>query len=417
MKSSLWVLMMLVLAGGCAAPEVEQAADESPVEAVELDDAAWTAALIEHRQEIDEEFRTSKESPMAGTQYLKSEPGDEVYLALQDGVFELADAAGPGAQIGATKKQRTWHGRDWPRMLPAPWTERTWRMARRSRGRGLRHRDFHLRFYPSEDRVTFIVFDPERLEMPRSSTSSTSHRTESARRCQAGRASRPGEDRDSDHPEPDQDLLPYAAIEFEVDGEKQQLTALKSELTGDGSEGLFIAFRDATTGRETYGAGDTCRSKTRRARFRARLQSGLQPTLQLLGRLQLHPPTPRESPGSSHPRRREDRTRTEGLRQPAPLPAGQFVGPWRLKQPSLAPAELWAAVGGITASLPRLPQGLRRVPERTAGTNEGNRGFTRILHDAASRSRGKRLFDLALALGGAPEAPLPVVEERRARTA
>ena len=109
MKSSLWVLMFLIVIGGCAAPEVEQSSDGSPVGEVELGDSAWTAALIEHRQEIDEEFRMSKASPMAGIQYLKSEPGDEVYLALQDGVFELADAAGPGAQIVATKKQGAWH--------------------------------------------------------------------------------------------------------------------------------------------------------------------------------------------------------------------------------------------------------------------------------------------------------------------
>ncbi len=116
--------------------------------------------------------------------------------------------------------------------------------------------NFHLSFYPSEDRVTFIVFDPERPEM-----AEFEHLLYFP----------PDRNYAVDaklvvHPDPEKIEIPttrnliktfykYAAIEFEMDGEKQQLTALKSELTGAGSEGLFIAFRDVTTGRETYGAG------------------------------------------------------------------------------------------------------------------------------------------------------------------
>ena len=257
MKISNWILMLLVLAIGCAAPEVEQAVEESPVEAVELDDAAWTAALLEERPEKDEEFRTSKDSPMAGSQYLKSEPGDEVYLALQNGVFALAEVAGPGAQIGATKKQGTWH---WQKLGPeVTCTVDGEDVADGSALEGPAAFDigsFHLSFYPSEDRITFIVFDPERPEMQ-----SFEHLLYFP----------PDRDFAVDaklvvHPEPEKIEIPttrnliktfykYAAIEFEIDGEQQQLTALKSELTGEGSKGLFIAFRDATTGRETYGAG------------------------------------------------------------------------------------------------------------------------------------------------------------------
>lgn len=257
MKNSLWVLMVLVLVGGCAAPEVEQVSDASPVEAVELDDEAWTAALLEERQEKDDEFRASKESPMAGAQYLKSEPGDEVYLALQDGVFELADAAGPRAQIGATNKQGTWH---WQRLdEDVTCTVDGEDVADGSALEGPAAFDvgsFHLSFYPSEERVTFIVFDPERPEMK-----SFEHLLYFP----------PDRNFAVDaklfvHPDPEKIEMPttrnliktfykYAAIEFELEGEKQQLTALKSELTGEGSEGLFIAFRDSTTSRETYGAG------------------------------------------------------------------------------------------------------------------------------------------------------------------
>ena len=47
----------------------------------------------------------------------------------------------------------------------------------------------------------------------------------------------------------------YARIRFQLHGADQELTALKSQLTGEGSESLFIPFRDSTAGGETYGAG------------------------------------------------------------------------------------------------------------------------------------------------------------------
>ncbi len=257
MRGSLWVLMVLLLVGGCAAPEVEQVSDASPVEAVELTDEEWTAALLEERQEIEEEFRTSEESPMAGSQYLKSEPRDEVYLVLEDRTFALADSVVPTAMVGVTKRDDTWH-----------WQKLGEDVVCRVEGEevadgsplegpaGFDIGDFHLSFYPSEDRVTFIVFDPERPEMK-----SFEHLLYFP----------PDREYAVDaklvvHPDPEKIEIPttrnliktfyrYATIEFEMDGVEQQLTALKSELKGAGSEGLFIAFRDATTGRETYGAG------------------------------------------------------------------------------------------------------------------------------------------------------------------
>ena len=115
---------------------------------------------------------------------------------------------------------------------------------------------FHVSVYPGEDAVTFIVYDPERPEKTafehllyfppdRSfAVPATLHRL----------------------PEPEEiEMLTsrslkktfyrYATIRFRLDGEDLELTAFKSRLTGDGSESLFVPFRDATSGHETYGAG------------------------------------------------------------------------------------------------------------------------------------------------------------------
>ncbi|MGB5162612.1 MAG: DUF1684 domain-containing protein [Thermoanaerobaculia bacterium] len=257
MKSLSIAAMMLVLVGGCSLPEVEQASEPSPVEPVELDDEAWTAALLEERREIDEEFRTSKESPMAGAQYLKSEPMDEVYLVLRDGVFELADSPMDGTEVGVVKQDEAWHVQGLGQDVVGQVGEEAAVVGAALEGpASFDIGEFHLNFYPSEDRVTFIVFDPQRPEMVE-----FEHLLYFP----------PDRKYEVDAklvvlPDPEKLEIPttrnliktfykYAAIEFEIDGEKQELTALKSALEGDGSEGLFIAFKDTTTGRETYGAG------------------------------------------------------------------------------------------------------------------------------------------------------------------
>ena len=257
MKILISTLMLTILVGGCAQEKPSSTDTQTPVAVSELDDAAWAEALIDHREEIAEDFKTSITSPMAGTQYLKSEPGERVYLTREDRTFGLADTPGPEAELVAEMKEGIWYwdglgddvvcqvdGEQVPTgsALESPAT--------------LAIAGLNLRFYPSDDRVTFIVFDPERPEMK-----SFDHLLYFP------------PDRSYEVPaklvklaEPEELEIPttrgliktfyrYAKIHFEMDGEKQELTALKSALTGDDSEGLFIPFKDATTGRETYGAG------------------------------------------------------------------------------------------------------------------------------------------------------------------
>lgn len=49
-------------------------------------------------------------------------------------------------------------------------------------------------------------------------------------------------------------MLRYGELLFNIGGDRLRLTGFKS-LDGDDEEELFIPFRDATTGKETYGAG------------------------------------------------------------------------------------------------------------------------------------------------------------------
>lgn len=240
MHARIPLLILAVLVGGCG-----------------LGDATWEAELIEHRARKDEKLKTSSTSPMAGTQYLKSDPAERVWLTRDGRSFELTYEATPGASLLVERSDSDWRwkaGEDGVVCLVEDEE-----MADGSTLDGPAEfvvGDFRLSFYPDEERVTFIVFDAERPEMkafecllyfPPDRTYAVDARLE----------------RLAD-PEPvemvtSRNLVKtfyrYAKIRFELDGTDLELSAFKSKLSGESSEGLFIPFRDATSGRESYGAG------------------------------------------------------------------------------------------------------------------------------------------------------------------
>lgn len=246
------LLLSVVVLGACfpqgksMEAESESAADES-----------WAKTLLAERQEKDEELSTSSTSPMAGIIYLKSKPGAHVYLTRDEAAFALAEEADPSAILRVALQDGLWH---WyaegekaeceaedeampsGSVLPGPATFEVDR--------------FTLSFYPSDEQVTFIVYDPEREEL--GSFQHLLYYAPDEKYAVDARLER--------IPEPDEITMltsrnlektfyRYALIHFQVDGTDQQLTALKSELEGPGSTALFIPFRDATSGIDTYGAG------------------------------------------------------------------------------------------------------------------------------------------------------------------
>ena len=257
MKIQSKTLMLLTLLGGCAQQDPQGTAPPTPVAGPELDDPAWTQALIEHRDEIDEEYRTSSTSPMAGTQYLKSEPAKRIYLTRQDRTFALAYSADPAAEIVVTREATTWVWEDMGEDVVCEIDGEP--VATGSALAGAATfviAGLDLGFYPGKDRVTFIVYDPERLEKK-----SFDHLLYYApdRDFAVGASLLELADPDEIEMLTNRGLKKtfsrYARIRFRVDGEDQELTAFKSRLTGEGSESLFIPFRDSTAGRDTYGAG------------------------------------------------------------------------------------------------------------------------------------------------------------------
>lgn len=73
------------------------------------DETAWKAELLEERVQKDEEFATSETSPMAGTQYLKSDPAERVFLTRNGKTFSLAYESPQGAVLSMTREEELWH--------------------------------------------------------------------------------------------------------------------------------------------------------------------------------------------------------------------------------------------------------------------------------------------------------------------
>jgi len=209
----------------------------------------WREALLEHRQQKDEQYRTSDRSPMAGVQYLKSEPAAEVYLTLRDDVFGLDYVASRDAVARFARQNDAWR---WTALSDELVAEGAATSGPAQFGLGR----FRLSFYPSDERVTLIVFDPQRPEM-RSFEQlvyfAPDRKYAVDARLERFPEAQPVTMLTSRNLE--KTFYRYAKIRFRLDGEEQELTAFKYWLTGENSAILFIPFRDATSGKESYGAG------------------------------------------------------------------------------------------------------------------------------------------------------------------
>jgi uncharacterized protein (DUF1684 family) len=222
-----------------------------------IQETAWRTELLEERSRKDEEFATSETSPMAGTQYLKSEPAERVFLTRQGKTFALAYESPSDAVLSMTREEELWH---WQALDP----DVTCRREDVSVPSGsvvdgpaiFALGDLRLRLFPDAERVTFIVFDRQRKEMtafehllyfppaPAFATHAELVPFEKAQTIQVATSRNL-----------QKTFYRYAKIRFRLDGIDQELTALKSALEGESAKELFIPFRDATSGKQTYGGG------------------------------------------------------------------------------------------------------------------------------------------------------------------
>lgn len=254
-------LCCLLLLSRCAGQEDNQSAPAHTTDTKTLSDGlvdGWKREVLEIRERRDEELKTSRTSPMAASQYLISEARETIYLTKEGDAFGLAYFPPvPDAVLMINKERDKWYwydqglnivcrqdGREMPNGAPlgeyATFVIGDYCVSVRPEGRGFAFMTYdfkrpkmtsfeRLHYFAADDRyrveARLVRFpEPEEVKMRTSrNRSKTFYR--------------------------------YARVEFQLDGGRQELTAFKDRAAGEGSSTLFVPFRDATSGRETYGQG------------------------------------------------------------------------------------------------------------------------------------------------------------------
>jgi uncharacterized protein (DUF1684 family) len=245
----------LLLLSACGAQE--DAAVESTSYSGDVEDP-WEAKLLEERAEKDEMFKTSETSPMAGLQYLMSDPRDTIYLLRKENSFSMAYFPPvPDAVLMINKEIDRWHWYDQGLNVVCQQGDQQMPNGSPLEGSAKFTIDgFTISCNPRENRVSFIIFDAERPEM-KSFEHLYYFPPDRAYAVDARlvKISEPDEVTMLTSQNLEKVFYRYAKIEFELEGKRRELTAFKYALDGEGSSILFIPFRDTTTAHESYAAG------------------------------------------------------------------------------------------------------------------------------------------------------------------
>ena len=219
-----------------------------------MDQKDWLKSIHESWVEEDNEFKNSPTSPLAGTSRFEISETNMAYFAEKDGQLEWSKEPSSQAAFSLLNSDGKWE-----------WTglDKAVRFLRKDEempsgtfllaGDKLKTGRFTVEFYPSEEAITALVFDPntqrikefktlDRFEAnPKFALTAKILKFESPEHL---------------------DLITglqrfkkqyrYAKLQFEIDGTELELTAYKHTLDSDV---LFIPFTDKTTGKYSYGGG------------------------------------------------------------------------------------------------------------------------------------------------------------------
>ena len=241
------MLLFFVLAGSKILAETADNGDE-----------AWRQELLEEREQKDIEFKTSATSPMAGSARLIITVPEKIFISVLDGTVSTQPQASAGTVFSIFSRQGKWYWSDAAPDVTCRMGEQAiaQNVAALSSGSLFRARRFCLAVYPGPDTLSLIVFDPQRrqqldfehlLYFPPDPVYAVKARME--------KFPEKREVKITTTRKLEKTFYRYALIRFQLQGKDLVLTALKSSLDGSDSAYLFIPFKDATNGRESYEVG------------------------------------------------------------------------------------------------------------------------------------------------------------------
>jgi len=224
---------------------------------VSVGQETWRASVHEAWDEQDNEFKNSPTSPLAGTSRFEIGAADTVYFSEKGGELGWSSEQGDQLKFSLLRADDSWK-----------WTDLSGDVnglrgdQKISSGSLLQTGDilqsgrFSILLYPSENKITALVFDGdsqavkdfknlERFEANASfAVTAKIEKFEAPEMLELVTGRQQFKQR-----------FKYAKLKFEIDGTELELTAYKYALEGEHSKMLFMPFTDKTTGKYSYGGG------------------------------------------------------------------------------------------------------------------------------------------------------------------
>ncbi|NOZ14074.1 MAG: DUF1684 domain-containing protein [Acidobacteria bacterium] len=217
--------------------------------------AGWKQNLLKERAKTDNEFKHDPLSPMAGIARLNISAGKETFLVPDEtGIRRAGQKDGAALQVYGSKGNWTWRALSDTvscKLNGKPCTgnrisdEMVFSLGR-----------YTLQGYPEGDTLVLLVFDSKRPELLHfQHLRYFKPNPGLVVNAKVERIRKPDKITMLTSRNLVKSYYRYAILHFRVNGKDCRLTAYKMNLKGAYDDLLFIPFRDATSGKESYGAG------------------------------------------------------------------------------------------------------------------------------------------------------------------
>ncbi|NOY22787.1 MAG: DUF1684 domain-containing protein [Acidobacteria bacterium] len=217
--------------------------------------ANWKQKLLEARTKTDIEFKNDIVSPMAGIARLNVDSGKIAFLVPEENGLDVSDK-NESAVMMVSGTGGNWTWKALKENVSGELDGKPVSESVIAGGMLLKLGRFTLQAYPTKSKLVLLVFDSMRPELHHfQHLKYFEPNPDLALNARVERLQKPDKVTMLTSRNLEKTYYRYAILHFEADGEPCQLTAYKMNLKGKYDNELFIPFRDATSGKESYGAG------------------------------------------------------------------------------------------------------------------------------------------------------------------
>jgi len=214
----------------------------------------WKQNLIKHRTDKDKEFKTALDSPMAGVARFYIFPEKEEFIALINNKLEKQGETCDNCFFSATFKDNFWQLNNMKnnvKVIDGKLSDgKIDSYALLNFGR------FSFSLYPSNKRLTVIAFDKKREKLLHfKGLLYFEANCNFVVKAKVEKLPKPEPITVYTTRNEEKTYYRYSYLHFKINNKNYKLTAFKYSLNGEGSDMLFVPFRDLTSGVESYGAG------------------------------------------------------------------------------------------------------------------------------------------------------------------